>query len=152
MLKVKGDFTKGNIEYKSQPQHLAILVQPFLDLILKKEKTIETRFTKVKCPPFQKVQEGDVILLKQSGGLVVGEMVAAKVAYFSNITPEKMEELKKYSSEICAGYEPNFWEKRKNARYISFIHIASVKKYEKPYPYLKKDRRAWLALNKAKVF
>ena len=48
---------------EDKPQHLAILVQPFLDLILKGEKTIETRFTKVKCPPFQKVKEGDIILL-----------------------------------------------------------------------------------------
>lgn len=134
-------------ENEHKPQHLAILVQPFLDLILKGEKTIETRFTKVKCPPFQKVKEGDIILLKKSGGLVVGEITAGKVEYFSDLSPEKMEELKKYSSEICADYDPYFWEKRKDSRYISFIHIARVKKYETPYPFPKNDRRAWLILD-----
>ena len=134
-------------DIKHNPQHLAILVQPFLDLILQNKKTIESRFTKVKCPPFEKVKEGDVILLKQSGGLVVGEMVAGKVEYFSDVTPEKMEGLKKYSSQICADYDPNFWEKRKDARYVTLIHIARVKAYENPYPYPKKDRRAWIVLD-----
>ena len=132
---------------KYQAQHLAILVQPFLDLILQRKKTIETRFTKVMCPPFQKVRKGDIILLKKSGGLVLGEMTAGEVEYFANITTDKMEELKKYSLQICADYEPNFWDKRKDARYVSFIHIESIKKYDKPYPYPKKDRRAWLVLD-----
>ena len=135
---------------EGKPQHLAILVQPFLDLILRGEKTIETRFTKVKCPPFQKVKEGDIILLKKSGGLVVGEITAGKVEYFSNLTPEKIEALKKYSSEICSDYDPKFWDKRKDSRYVSFIHIASVKKYATPYPFPKNDRRAWLVLDTIK--
>ena len=132
---------------KHPARHLAILVQPFLDLILKQQKTIETRFSKVKCAPFQKVKTGDVILLKQSSGMVVGEMVAGRVEYFSNITPKQLEELKKFSRQICADYDPKFWEKRKEARYITFIHIASVKTYEKPYPYPKKDRRAWIVFS-----
>ena len=135
---------------KNTPQHLAIFSQPFLDLILQGQKTIETRFSKVKCPPFQKVRTGDIILLKKSGGPVVGEIIAGKVEYFSNLPPYEMEQLKKYNSEICADYDPSFWEKRKNSRYISFIHIAKVYKYEEPYSYPKKDRRAWIVLNPEK--
>ena len=131
---------------ENKATHLAILVQPFLDLILNGKKTIETRFTKVKCSPFQKVKEGDIILLKQSGGQVIGEMIAGRVEYFSDLTPQKFENLKKYSSEICSEYEDLFWEKRKDARYITFIYVAGVKKYDKPYPFPKKDRRAWVLL------
>lgn len=136
-------------ETEKIPQHLAVLVQPFLDLILEGKKTIETRFTRVKCPPFQQVKEGDVILLKKSGGLVLGEMTAGKVEYFSNMTSERINELKKYSSQICSEYDPEFWDKRKDCRYVSFIHVENVKKYEKPYAYPKSDRRAWIVLNRS---
>jgi len=55
---------------KQQKQHLAIFNPPFLELILERRKTIEGRFSKVRCAPFGAVQEGDVVLMKESGGLV----------------------------------------------------------------------------------
>ena len=52
--------------------HLAILTPGWIDLILDGSKTIESRFTKVRCAPFGKVHEGDSVYLKESGGLVKG--------------------------------------------------------------------------------
>lgn len=127
-------------------KHLAILCQPFLDLILSGQKTIETRFTQVKCAPFQKVKTGDIILLKETGGLVLGEFTAGKVEYFDDMSPVKIEALKAFSKEIAADAVEDFWTPRLKAKYVSFIHVTHVKKYEKPLPFVKKDRRAWVVL------
>ena len=64
---------------KREKQHLAIFNPPFLDLILEGRKTIEGRFSKVRCAPFGVVQEGNVVLMKESGGLVKGSFVVVKV-------------------------------------------------------------------------
>ena len=45
--------------------HLAILTPGWIDLILDGTKTIESRFTKVRCAPFGKVHEGDSVYLKE---------------------------------------------------------------------------------------
>ena len=42
-------------------QHLAILTPSWIELILDGSKTIESRFTKVRCLPFGKVRAGDVV-------------------------------------------------------------------------------------------
>lgn len=59
--------------------HLAILSPGWIELILDGSKTIESRFTKVRCAPFGKVHEGDIVYLKESGGLVKGMFTVAKV-------------------------------------------------------------------------
>ncbi len=127
-------------------KHLAVLTQPFLDLILNGEKTIETRFTQVACAPFGKVKTGDLILLKQTGGLVLGEFTAGKVSYFTNMTPEKILELKRFSKEIAADAVTDFWSSRQNARFVTFIEVKSPKRYKKAFPFPKKDRRGWVIL------
>ena len=65
--------------------HLAILTPGWIDLILDGSKTIESRFTKVRCAPFGKVHEGDSVYLKESGGLVKGMFRVAQVETFENL-------------------------------------------------------------------
>ena len=65
--------------------HLAILTPGWIDLILDGKKTIESRFTKVRCAPFRKVHEGDSVYLKESGGLVKGMFRVAEVETFENL-------------------------------------------------------------------
>jgi len=52
--------------------HLAIFIEPYLDLIFKGKKTIESRFSINKILPYHKIQIGDVILLKKSSGKIEG--------------------------------------------------------------------------------
>jgi len=47
--------------------HLAILRQPYLDLIVDGTKTLESRFNTKRAAPFGRVAVGDLILLKGSG-------------------------------------------------------------------------------------
>ena len=66
--------------------HLAILTPGWIDLILDGSKTIESRFTKVRCAPFRKVHADDSVYLKESGGLVKGMFRVAQVETFENLT------------------------------------------------------------------
>ena len=66
--------------------HLAILYPVWIELILDGSKTIESRFSKVRCAPFGKVSTGDTVYLKVSGGPVKGHFTVADVTTFENLT------------------------------------------------------------------
>ena len=48
--------------------HLAVFSEPYLSFVLDGVKTVESRFSRVRCAPFQQIRSGDIILVKQSGG------------------------------------------------------------------------------------
>lgn len=127
-------------------KHLAILNQPFLDLILDGKKTIESRFTKVRCAPYGVVKEGDIILLKESGGPVLGEFTAGYVETFDGLNEKALVKLAtKYGRRIYSEADQDFWQKRRDVRYATLIDVTSPIRYEKPFFYPKKDRRGWIA-------
>src|SRR5438045_9250825 len=67
--------------------HLAIFREPYLTFIMEGKKKIETRFAKRPCPPFRRVFDGDVVLLKPVGGDIVGVCEIEKV-WFYHLDPE----------------------------------------------------------------
>jgi len=132
---------------KQRKQHLAIFTPPFLDLILEGKKTVEGRFSKVRCAPYGAVQAGDTILMKEVGGLVKGSFVVAKVESFENLTPEKLKKLETcYSEPLCADADPEYWQRRRASKYATLMHVANPTRYEQPFPFPKKDRRGWVVL------
>ncbi|MBI3684901.1 ASCH domain-containing protein [Candidatus Azambacteria bacterium] len=134
---------------KQQKQHLAIFNPPFLDLILEGRKTIEGRFSKVRCAPFGVIEEGDVVLMKESGGLVRGSFVVAKLESFGNLSQEKLKELEaSYSESLCADVDPQYWQRRHASKYATLMHVAQPTRFERPFPFPKKDRRGWVVLDK----
>lgn len=131
-----------------QTQHLAIFTPPFLDLILEGRKTIEGRFSKVRCVPFGAVNEGDMVLMKESGGLVRGAFTVAKVESFNNLSHEILKDLeRRYGAALCAEADPLYWERRSLCRYSTLMHVAKPLRYTKPFSYPKKDRRGWVILD-----
>lgn len=130
--------------------HLAIFTQPWLDLILDGQKTIDSRLTKVRCTPHGKINVGDIIYLKERVGYVKGEFTASKVETYEDLTPEMLQDLySRYHKEIFVGLElQGFREKWLTSKYATFIHVSNVHSYENPFPFPKKDRRAWILLNK----
>ena len=72
-------------------KHIAILRQPFFDLVLSGQKTIESRFSMKKVAPFDKIKVGDDILLKQTGKPVTAKAVAKDVKFFE-LTPDLIPE------------------------------------------------------------
>jgi hypothetical protein len=123
--------------------HLAIFAEPFLSLVLNGRKTVESRFSRVRCAPFDLVSEGDVILLKQVGGPICG-LVLAKRAWFYELDKQVLAGIRKtYDSTICADDE--FWRSRRNASYATLIELAEPTAIPAT-PCDKRDRRGWVTL------
>ncbi len=130
--------------------HLAIFTQPFLDLLLDGQKTIESRFAKVRCAPHGCIRKGDRVLCKVSGGPIIGEFTAGKVLSFTNMFDATLDEIAKhYSTQICSDVDPNFWEARKGKKYATLIFVESPRRLATPQPFHKRDKRGWVVLNVA---
>jgi len=126
-------------------KHLAIFVSDYIDKILRNQKTIESRFSLNKVAPYLVVSKGDEILLKQSGGMIVGKVEVDNVLYYDNLTGEKIGKLRKeYNSEICAN--DTYWQEKSSAKYATLIFLVKSQRFLTPLKDSKKDRRSWVVL------
>lgn len=130
--------------------HLAILTQPWLELILDGKKTIESRFTKIRCAPYAKIDIGDIVYLKESGGPVKGQFTASEVETYTDLTLEMLNEINRcYHRDIFVDSQfQEFWKKWSASKYATLIHVDNVIAYKNPFPFPKKDARAWVVLDK----
>lgn len=130
--------------------HLAVFNEPFLALLYKGEKEIESRFSINKVSPFNKVSKNDVVILKSSGGPVSGFFIAGDVQFYSNLNNKKLNEIKrKFGKKICADYDPNFWTSRDGTNYATLIEVKNVTPLN-PFKIEKKDRSAWSVLQESR--
>ena len=140
--------------------HLAILSKEWIELILDGSKTIESRFSKIRCAPFGKVHAGDIVYLKESGGLVKGMFKVAEVEVFENLSFREIRNIfKKYGEAIFVRLFPADMEASqtsllppdnwRTANYATLIHIASPVKFESPFQIVKRrgDAHAWKVLD-----
>lgn len=127
--------------------HLGVFVEPFLEAILDGRKTVESRFALHKCAPFARVRPGDVILLKRSGGPVVGIAVAGEARYYE-LDARKLDDIReRYASQIFAE-DDEFWEARAEKRFATLIDIDEVAKIDN-IEIEKRDRRGWVTYTTA---
>ena len=129
--------------------HLAILTQGWIERILNGTKAIESRFSKVRSAPFGKVNEGDVVFMKESSGLVKGAFRVGKVETFENLTTGQICDLfyKEYREQIFSDLAASMYdppEKWLTAKHATLIHIAETLEYYTPFAIHKRDRRAWV--------
>lgn len=122
--------------------HLGVFVEPFLGAILDGRKTIESRFGVHRCAPFDRVRAGDFILLKRSGGPVVGIALAGGTAYYE-LDPETLEGIReRFATQIFAEND-EFWVARADKRFATLIEIDAVTKID-TLSIDKRDRRGWV--------
>lgn len=125
-------------------KHIAILRQPFFDMVLSGEKTIESRWSMNKVAPYNKIKEGDIIYLKETGKAVSAVAKAAKVKQYE-LSPNKVEEIRiKYGKEIGTDKFEN-WQSTLNKRYCTLIWLESVEKIQ-PIPVRKSYGAGWIVL------
>lgn len=129
--------------------HLAVLVEPYLQYILDGKKTVESRFGIRRTTPYGKVFKGDVILLKRSGGPVMGLCQVSEVWSYK-LDPDSWQFLRKEFTQSLCAQDPKFWEQRRSASYATLLRISSVLSIE-PLPFPKQDRRGWVVLRTAFV-
>jgi hypothetical protein len=145
-LKEESNSVTKTLEKSSVGVHLAIFNEPFLALLYKGEKKMESRFSINKISPYNRIAKNDIVIMKSSGGPVTGFFVAGDVLFFSNLTDSKRNEIKKkYSKEICSDYDPDFWVNRKETNYATLIEVKEVTPLN-PFRIEKRDRSAWSIL------
>lgn len=106
-------------------QHIAILKQPFFDMVLSGEKTIESRWSMVKVAPYKKVSVGDKILLKETGKDVTATANVKKVQFYE-LTPEIVEDIRiKYGKQIGTDKFED-WKSTLQKKYCTLIWIDEV--------------------------
>lgn len=130
--------------------HLVILKKPYLDLILAGEKTVESRFTRTKRPPFGKVASGDTLFLKESSGSVRAVATAAAVKNFAELTPEQITAIKQQYNQLIKGAE-QYWRDKADCRFGLLVWLEDVQPI-KPLRISKKDWRGWVVLTEKENF
>ena len=110
-------------------EHIAILRQPFFNMILSGEKTIESRWSLSRIAPFERVKAGDVIWLKETSKDITARAIVKKVKFY-NLTKNKADEIKKkYGKEVGTDKFED-WERYRNKEYLTLIWLKDVQKIE----------------------
>ena len=141
--------------------HLAVFTQPLLDLILDGCKTIETRISKIKLPPYQAVSVGDYVLMKQSGGPIKGVFEVDKVETYSaehKLDPDIFDTIyQEYALQIfglcdvATMYHDVLRKKWCTAKYATFMSVKNVCQYDPVVSFKKTNRQAWIVLGSGVV-
>jgi ASC-1-like (ASCH) protein len=134
-----------NLQKNRIALHLAILHEPYLELILEGKKTIETRFSIHRQAPFEQITKNDVILLKETSGPVVG-FCRVSDAWFYVLNQNSWDIIKNEFFKEILVKDQRFWEDKKNSSYASLIRIRDVHRLKYPLDFPKRDRRGWVVL------
>jgi hypothetical protein len=130
-----------------QSLHLAVLKEPYLEFILRGEKTVESRFSRRRCAPYNVVTEGDVLILKRQSGPVLGLCRVAQ-AWFYELDPGSWKTIREDFTAALRAEDPEFWRDREGASFATLMSIDQIKRL----PAIgcgKRDRRGWVLLRKA---
>ena len=131
-------------------QHIAIFSGDAIEKILSGKKTMESRFSLGRIIPYGVVAKDDIILLKQSGGDIIGKTIVDNVLYYDHLKPQSIAILRKeYCEELCASDE--FWQKKAKSNYATLIFLKNPERFVTPIKFRKKDRRPWVVLDDRKM-
>ena len=141
---LKNQLDEPNLsELKSKTVHLGVFTEPYLSYMMAGRKTIESRFSKNKIAPYEKLTKEDVVFIKKSGGGIVGYFTIEKVLFF-DLLKTPIDDIKdKYASRLCV--DEAFWTSKKDSNYATLIMI------DKVYPLTsfrihKKGMQTWIRL------
>jgi len=130
--------------------HLVILKRPYLDAILTGRKTIESRFMRTSRAPFGKISPGDKLFFKITSGPVCATGRVQKVMSFDNLTPKRLQQIRRtYNDRIIA--PDRYWDEKRHCKKGVLIWLDRVKPIE-PVRINKKDWRAWVVLTSQSNF
>lgn len=127
-------------------KHLAIFKGEAGEFILSGKKTVESRFSKRKNPPYGVISAGDLVYIKPSGKDPIGQFRVKKAFFFDNLEQSDLSDLRKrYGKKIAAG--DDYWEAKKDSRFGTLIFIGEVDPFiTSPVKFPKKDLRGWVVL------
>ncbi|MBD3304391.1 ASCH domain-containing protein [Candidatus Woesearchaeota archaeon] len=129
--------------------HLAILKKEYklLDLILKRKKTIESRWYQTRRTPYNNIKPGDTVFFKESGQPVSAKATVSKVLQFNLKQTKAKDIVKKYGKHIGINYS-----KKQEKNYCILIFLKNPKSIT-PFNINKKGyglMSAWITVNNIK--
>jgi hypothetical protein len=105
--------------------HVAIVNRFVAGQLLRGCKAVESRFYRRKRPPLGRIQVGDTVYFKLSGGQVIGQATVARVRQFWNLTPAGVLDLRRrYNAAV--GAPPRYWRVRRRCRYGLLVWITPL--------------------------
>jgi len=123
--------------------HLAVFVEPYLDLLLRGKKTIESRFGVNRHAPFEQIQSGDLLVVKKSSGPVCGICRVTDV-WFYRLDPATWPEIERHSKALCMDGSA-FWQRKKAASFATLMQVEDVCVLPE-FPIDKEDPRGWVVI------
>lgn len=105
--------------------HIAVLLKPYLDLILSGKKTVECRLTRQARDPYERIEPGERIYFKLSAGPYAATALAEHVMFEDKLTPKRITELRRdYNHQICG--DSTFWNYKRHSNYCTLIWLKDV--------------------------
>jgi len=105
--------------------HIAVLLKPYVDMVLAGTKRVECRLTQQALAPFDSIESGERIYLKQSGGPYRGTAVAGEVLFEADLTPTRIRQLYKHYNHLICG-DVAYWKRKKHSRYMTLVWLEQV--------------------------
>ena len=129
--------------------HLALFSPGYIELILIGQKTIESRFSKIRCAPYGKIRQGDVIYMKEIGGPIKGVMRAGKIETFTNLTNDDiiLIDATNRRNIFCDWSFKSHLVRWHDCKYATLIHVDDYIKCIEPSYYKNSSRMPWVVLD-----
>jgi len=132
-------------------KHLAIMRKPAIEAILNGTKTIESRFSKRKIPPFGVISVGDLVYIKPPGEEIIGQFKAKKIIFYEGLVEKDLEDIfKEYGRHMEVGdkvEDVRYRQEKKQSFYGTLIFISRSERFiTPPVKIKKKDLRGWMVL------
>ena len=113
--------------------HIAIMKKSWglIDKILSGEKTIESRWYKNRCRPWEEIEVGDTIYFKDSPGPVRAKAVVDKVIQFTDLNAKKRDKiLAQYGKSVLGtgGNPEDIKSHFKDKRYCILVFFNKARK------------------------
>lgn len=126
--------------------HLAVFVEPFLTAVFEGRKTIESRFGVHRRPPYLCIEKNDIILIKRSGGPIVGVAQAGEASFYQ-LSPSVLSDIRERFAYQLFALDEEFWESRAGKQYATLIELNDPTEVA-PMPFPKRDRQGWVIIDR----
>ena len=145
-----GYLSKGISENGGIGVHLAIFSEPFLSALFDGSKTVECRFSMKRISPFRRIYPGDLVLIKEVSGPIVGFFITEDTTYWVKGGKPSLNEIKLiFDKGVRGDLVPEFWSGKEKYNYGTFIKISDLNALNK-IDVAKSDRVSWHILKHAK--
>jgi hypothetical protein len=107
---------------------------------------VESRFGVHRRPPYRCIDPNDIILLKRSGGPIVG-VAQAVAATFHQLSPAVLSDIRDRFACRLFALDEEFWESRAEKQYATLIELKDPAEVT-PFPFPKRDRQGWVIIDR----